>query len=276
MVNLITQKFGSEFGGEGVNTVLRAANTLMQAPLGFFGQALALAVFPVLAEYVAKERMDLYREQVSKTLRTVIYLGTMSGALMLALAPQISRLLYGWGKATDNPEALAGIADCLRIYSVAIFAWCMQPVLMRGFFSLHKTLKPVVIGTAMTGLFILMCVFATRTSTDYRTLPWATNVAAILLAVILFFALETDVGKLDRRGVAETFLKSSIAGAVGGAVAYTGSLLAPHAGSRLWDFGQLVIFGLLGFWAFFFVGRLLKMPETVYLDRVLAKFRRRG
>lgn len=274
VVGIITQKFASEFGGEGPNTILRAANTLMQAPLGFFGQALALAVFPVLAEYVAKERMDLYRDQVSKTLRTVVYLGTMSGALMLALAPQIARLLYGWGKATDDPSALNGIADCLRIYAVAIFAWCMQPVLMRGFFSLHKTLKPVVIGTTMTGVFILLGIIATRTSSDYRSIPWATNVAAIALAIVLFFGLESDVGKLDRRGVLETWVKSSVAGIAGGGVAYLGTLLLPHANSRLIDCFQLLFFGQLGFWTFFAVGRLLKMPESAYLDRALARFKR--
>lgn len=279
MVNLITQKFAGFYNGIGgavnPNTVLDTANNLMQAPLGFFGQALALAVFPVLSEYVAKDRMDLYREQVSKTLRTVIYLGTMSGALMLALAPLIVHVLYGWGKAAGSPEKLDQISQCLQIYAFAIFAWCMQPVLMRGFFSLHKTLKPVVIGTAMTGVFILLCIVATHTTTNFRVLPWATNVAALLLAVILFFALESDVGRLDRKGVLETWLKATVAGAVGGLVAYAGSLLAPHHAGKLLDLGLLFLFGLLGFWAFFFTGRLLKMPESEYLDRALEKFRRR-
>ena len=275
MVTLITQYFAGYFGGEGVNTVLDQSNNLMQAPLGFFGQALALAIFPVLAEYVAKDRMDLYREQVSKTLRTVVYLGTMSGALMLALAPQIAHVLFGWGKAAGNEEALRGIADCLRIYALAIFAWCMQPVLMRGFFSLHKTKKPVLIGTAMTALFIALCVVAVHTTKDYRVLPWATNVAAIMLAIALFFALQKDVGTLDGKGVLETWAKSTVAGVAGGAVAYLGSALLPPGGSKLADAGMLLLFGLLGFWAFFAVGKLLRMPESSYLDKALARFRPR-
>ena len=278
VVNLITQKFAGFYAGSGANpnTVLDTANNLMQAPLGFFGQALALAIFPVLSEYVAKERMDLYRDQVSKTLRTVIYLGTMSGALMLVLAPQIVHLLYGWGAAAKEPQKLLLIADCLRIYSFAIFAWCMQPVLMRGFFSLHKTLKPVVIGTAMSAVFVLLCVAATKTSTDFRALPWATNVAAVGLAVVLFFALESDVGRLDRRGVLETWVKSTVAGAAGAAVAYGGTLLLPPVHGRLMDLVQLLTFGLLGFWTFFAVGKALKMPESGYLDRAMARFRRKG
>ena len=273
MVTLVTQYYAGYFRGAGVNAVLDQSNNLMQAPLGFFGQALALAIFPVLSEYVATERMDLYREQISKTLKTVVYLGTMSGALMLALAPRIVHLLFFWGKAADDLSALNGMADCLRIYALAIFAWCMQPVLMRGFFSLHKTLKPVLIGTAMTGLFIGLCILAVHTSNDYRTLPWATNVAAIVLAVVLFFALESDVGELDRKGILVTWTKSTLAGIVGGAVAYAGSLLVPVSSGRLANAGTLLLFGLLGFWSFFIVSRLLKMPESAYLDKALARFR---
>lgn len=273
VVGLLTQYFASRFPDEGINTILRNSNNLMQAPLGFFGQALALAVFPVLAEYVAKNRMDLYRSQVTKTLRTVIYLGAMSGALMLALAPQIAHLLYAWGKANQNGVAIDGVADCLRIYALAIPFWCMQPVLMRGFFSIHKTLKPMLIGTGITALFILLCTIATRTSTDYQLIPWATNVAATLLAIILFFGLEGDVGRLDRFGVLETFAKSLVSALAGGVVAYFGSLLAPSASSKLADAGMLVFFGLLGFWVFFGVSRLLRMPETAYLDKAIARFR---
>ena len=275
MVTLVTQKFAGYFGGTAVNTILDQSNNLMQAPLGFFGQALALAIFPVLSEYVAKDRMDLYREQVSKTLRTVVYLGTMSGALMMALAPQIAHVLFGWGRAAGDEAALGGIADCLRIYAVAIFAWCMQPVLMRGFFSLHKTRKPVLIGTAMTGLFVVLCIVAVHTTRDYRVLPLATDVAAVALAVVLFFALESDVGALDRKGVLETWAKSTVAGVAGGAVAFLGSALLPAGASKAADAGMLLFFGLLGFWAFFAVGKLLKMPESGYLDRALARFRRR-
>ncbi len=275
VVGLLTQYFASAYRGDGVNTILRNSNNLMQAPLGFFGQALALAVFPVLAEYVAKNRMDLYREQVTKTLRTVIYLGAMSGALMLALAPQIAHLLYGWGKATGNSAALDGVADCLRIYALAIPFWCMQPVLMRGFFSLKKTLKPMLIGTGVTILFIVLCSFATRTSNDYQMIPWATNVAATVLAIVLFFGLEGDVGRLNRLGVLETFAKSLVSALAGGVVAYLGSVLAPAASSKVADAGMLVFFGLLGFWAFFSVSRLLRMPETAYLDKALARFKSR-
>lgn len=268
MVNLITQKFASEYGQNGLNTVLGFANNLMQAPLGIFGQALALAAFPVLAEFVAKNRMDLYRDQVSRTLRTVLYLCIPSGALMMALAPLISHVLYGYGVAAQNPGNLAIVAVSLRIYAVAIFAWCMQPVLMRGFFSLHKTFKPIAIGTALTLVFIAMCAAARHYSDDYRLLPWATDIAAVLLAVFLFFALEADVGRLDRPRILATLLLSAVAAALTGGICYGLTLVyEPHR--KIFEIVDVVLIGLIGTWIYYFVTRLMKMPETDYVNRIV-------
>lgn len=270
MVNIITQKFASSYGADGVNTILGAANNLMQAPLGIFGQSLALAAFPVLAEFVATDRMDRYRDQMSATLRTVLYLGVPSGALMYALAPQIVHVLYGYGKAAHAPAELDGIAMALRAYSFGIFVWCAQPVLMRGFFSMHKTFKPIALSTVMTVLFVGLCVVAVKASSDYTLLPWAANVSALMLAIVLFISLESDVGKLDRVGILKTLGGAAVAAGVAGGSAYGAmSLLKPQ--SKVFEFAALLVVGIGSMWIYYFVSRALKMRETQYFDRAMKK-----
>ncbi|MFX8397142.1 lipid II flippase MurJ, partial [Acinetobacter baumannii] len=73
VAQLISQKFASPYP-VGANSVVSYSNNLMQAPAGIFGQSLALAIFPVLTQFYAQNRMDLYCKQVEKTLRTVVYL----------------------------------------------------------------------------------------------------------------------------------------------------------------------------------------------------------
>ncbi|MCC7229906.1 MAG: hypothetical protein IT203_05895, partial [Fimbriimonadaceae bacterium] len=63
---LIMQAFGSYYP-DGVNTYLEYANKLMQAPLGIFGQSLAIAVFPALSQFFAQKQMDAYRNQLTST-----------------------------------------------------------------------------------------------------------------------------------------------------------------------------------------------------------------
>ncbi|HWD39328.1 MAG TPA: murein biosynthesis integral membrane protein MurJ [Fimbriimonas sp.] len=274
MVNLITQKFASTYGSAGINNDLAMANNLMQAPLGIFGQGLALGVFPVLAEFVAIGRMDLYRQQVSKTLRTVLYLGIPSGALMLALAPLIVHVLYGYGRAAHDQENLNRIADSLRLYALGVFAWCMQPVLMRGFFSLHKTLKPVVIGTGMTVLFIALCAVSGQFSRNFLLIPIATDVAALLLAISLYFALQKDVGRLDSGGIVATILTCTVASAVGGGAAWGIMSLCGSTG-KLAEILILAFAGVIGSWIYYFATKLMKVPETEYVSKSMGRLRHR-
>jgi putative peptidoglycan lipid II flippase len=274
MVTLITLKYASHYGIPGTTNAFQSANNLMQAPLGIFGQALALGVFPILAQYVAIKRMDLYREQVSKTLRTVLYLGVPSGALMFALAPEIVHTLYGIGKGSGDVRNQWVITQSVRIYSFAVFAYCMQPVLMRGFFSLHKTLKPIAISTAMTGVFIVLCEAAVRSSSDTRLIPLATDVAVILLAVALYKALELDVGKLDQGGILATILLCGFASTGGGLVAFLVMRLL-HPSNEIGKICSLLLAGTLFAWTYYYLTRLMKVPETDYVDRAMAKFGKR-
>lgn len=274
MVQLITTFFAGKYP-VGANAVLYLAGTLMQAPSGIFGQSLALAAFPILAQYYARGQMDMYRDQMSRTLRTVIFLGLFSAALLFALAPQVVHLLYGYGQAAKDGN-LGDIARATQIYSISVFAWCVQPVLIRGFFSVHKTFLPVLIGTAMTILFIVLGLFCTSLGLPYYSLAWSTDIAALLLIVILFVALERTVGSLDRRAVFTTFAKSLVAAVLAGSVAYLGSFaLAAFGleGRKLFEaLGFLVLAGLSGA-VYLLIGRSLKMPETAYFDRVIDRLR---
>ncbi len=276
---IITQKFASVYA-PGTNTIFKVSNNLMQAPLGIFGQALALAAVPVLSEFFALNKMDMYRQQVSKTLRTAIYLGMPSAALMFALAPEMVKLIYGFGKGNDL-LSLDRTASCLQVYAFGIVFWCMQPVLMRGFFSIHKTARPVILSTGITALFIGMCWFAQTISSDFRALALVTDIAAALLAVVLLFTLEGEVGDLDKKGVLQTLMKSLLASLVLGVASFAvyaairavfGLSNNPH---RLPLFIAFTFASLCGAWAYFFATRAMKMPESDYLDRAIQKMNKK-
>jgi len=265
---IITQKFASHYS-EGINVVLTISNNLMMAPLGIFGHSLALAAFPVLSQFFAQKRMDLYRDQVSKTLRTTIYLGMPASAMMFALAPQIVGLANGYGDAESNKIALGEAASALQVLSLAVWAWCMQPILMRGFFSIHQTARPVIIGTIMTVAFIGMCYVGTSSSIGFLVLPAATNIAAIALVIALYFGLEKQVGVLDRVGILATLGKSLVGSVVMGGLAYGIFTLVPNDIPKLAMFAAfLFVFCIVG-WVYFFVTKALKMPETDYLSRAM-------
>lgn len=269
MTGIIMTKFGASYG-ENSNSILASANNLMQAPNGIFGQSLAMAILPVLSQLVATKQMDQYRAQISATLRTVLYLSIPAAVLMGVLSLEITQLLYGYGRAARTPESLATIGNMLTIFSIGIVAWCVQPILMRGFFSLHKTFKPVALSTCLTGLYILGLQFVPK-SLGLQAIPWVTNICVWLLAFVLFISLEQEVGHLERKSIFLTAGKSFAACVPLALVALGGHMVMGHQG-RLVSLLLVLFTSLLSAWAYFFASRALKMPESAYLEKAMARF----
>lgn len=92
---------------------------------------------------------------------------------------------------------------------------------------------------------------------------------------ILYFALEADVGKLDRIGILQTLIKTMIAGTLAGAFAFWGSHFW-HPERKLTEFASLIVLGLLSVWVYYFATKLLGMHEAAYFDRAMNRLQRRG
>jgi putative peptidoglycan lipid II flippase len=269
---ILSQKFASPYG-EGANYIIRASNNLIQAPAAIFGQALALGAFPALTQFFAQKRMDRYRLQLNKTFRQVIYLTAPASVLIWVLAPIIVELIYGWGKGR-SAEDLAQLSDCLRAYTFGLIAWSLQPVLMRGFFSMHKTLKPILLSTAVTAFFIGMLWWIRPGGSDpmpFPSIAWATDIAFVVLIFLLYGSLQKDVGKLDASGSWITLAKSLAGAAVMGAVAYVLTMpLALHRSRLLLALAFVLIF-LIASWVYVWLTRWMKMPEIEYVERAMAR-----
>lgn len=272
MATLIMTKFSTAYG-EGSNSILNAANTLMQAPNGIFGQSMALAALPILAQFVAQGDMDKYRLHVSSTLRTVLFLSIPAAVVLAALAPEVTRVLFGYGKAAMTGDKLDQIAECLRVFSIGIVAWCLQPVLMRGFFSLHKTFKPVALSTGLTIAYIVLLSVVPR-SVGLIAIPWATNLVVWILALVLYLALELEVGALERSSFIVTGTKSLVAAVPAGAVGWGVAQAIPHSTSVA-NLGVFFVAFCGAGWTYFFASVLLKMPEAEFLRRGMNRLQRK-
>ncbi|HCD99538.1 MAG TPA: murein biosynthesis integral membrane protein MurJ [Armatimonadetes bacterium] len=273
---MIMQALGTAYGA-GTNAALDLSNKLMQAPLGVFGQSLALAVFPTLSQYYAQDRMDSYRAQLASTLRTIVYMTLPIAAFMVVLAPEIVHLFFAYGKGAGS-ENLRTVADLLRMFAIGITAWCLHPVLMRGFFAIHNSLTPILLGTATTALFVVLALALSATPLRHLGLPLASSVAALALVVALAWALAPRIGGLDHRSVLGT-----TAGSIAGSAAMAAALALLQAflpegiglGRNLWAAAKLGLGAAAGFWIYYAATRALGMRESETLARYLRRLERR-
>lgn len=253
------------------------SNLLMQAPIGVLGQSLAIAVFPALSQFYAEERMDMYRRQMASTIRTVIYLTLPISAFMALAAPQIVAGLYEHGKF--SAEAAHNVAHCLQWFCIGITAWCVHPVITRGFFAIQNSLTPTIIGTFITVFFIGLVYALKGTPLALLALPLASSVSAILLALCMIAFLMPRIGGLDLGGIVMTLLKSAAATAL--MIAITWAVLRSPLGHmtsshRIVGLLFILLMAVPGGMVYLFATKLLKMPESAYLDKALAKMGIKG
>lgn len=274
---VILRLFGSQYPEQGVNSALENANQLMQAPLGIFGQSLALAAFPALSQFFAQEKMELFREQLSQTLRTVLYLSVPISVLMMFVPGQVIKAVFQYGKF--GQEATDRTAACLAMYAVGIAAWCMQPLLMRAFFAIQEAITPVILGTLTTALFFILCFAATKSGMTYTALPLACSISAFALVISLCIALNKRLGAIDFAGIGMTFLKSTGAAVLAGLILLAGTRILPTASSAagrgahaLITLVMCTVFG----WAYYAVTSKLNMPESAVITRAMNRLNRRA
>ncbi len=266
----ILRSYGSFFE-QGVITALENSNRLMQAPLGVFGQALALAAFPVLAQFKTQDRMDLFSDQLSKTLRTVLFLSIPVAMIFIVLPLPIIQAMYVRGKFTM--EDAYRTAPLLQMFGIGVAAWCLQPALMRAYYSVQKTWPPVIMGTLTTLVFALASYFLIQSGAGYQSLPKAASVAAIFLAVLMIGTVNHSVSKIDIAGLLTTSGKSILASGIAAAIAWGAMKFSPPPGAGLSfaPLAMLLVVACFFGWVYYFAAKALKMPETEYVKRAMAR-----
>lgn len=262
-VYAIALRFFASFHAEGTISALENANRIMQAPLGIFGQALAIAVFPALSALFAQGKAPEFLATLSKTLRTVLFIGIFVSAMLFVLSEDLVRLLFQYGRFTSADTDVT--SGALRMFSIGVFAWCAHPVLMRAFFAMQESLRPILLGTLTSAVFGFLCwLFAEQMGPE--GLPLATSISAVLLMLLLVAALRAKLTRIDGVRLVRLCAIAFVA-AIGTAAAVwaVGTLVPAEAEGSHWvSFGRVVLLGLGGAWVYLGVGKWLGLEEANY------------
>jgi putative peptidoglycan lipid II flippase len=235
---------------EGMISALRTAQRLMQVPIGVFGIAVAVAVFPTLSEQSARQEIADFKRTVSLGVRTVIFLTLPAAVGLIVLRVPIVQALFEQGKF-DRFDTLA-TAEALLYYALGLFAYSAIQVLNRVFYSIQDTKTPVAVGVVT----ILLNIGLNFTLIDYLGhggLALAYSLAGIFNLLTLLFLFRYRMGKIGARLLLTSFLKTLFASVVMGAAAYLtvdflqGILIFPEKLNQLITVTGGIITGVLVF-----------------------------
>ncbi|WP_459945614.1 murein biosynthesis integral membrane protein MurJ [Desulfocastanea catecholica] len=115
---------------------------LVQLPIGVFGVALSIAMLPVLAKQAAKKDIAAMKSTMVSSLTMVFALTLPATAGLIVLAEPIIRLIFEHGAFTARDTVAT--ANTLALYSIGLFAYSANKVLVPAFYALDKTRYPVI------------------------------------------------------------------------------------------------------------------------------------
>ncbi len=187
------------------------AQTLAFAPVALFGQAIAQAAFPVLSK--EKDRLNDFKITFVTSFNQMLYLVLPFSVLFLVLRIPIVRLIFGAAQFDWQATVLTG--RTLAYFSISIFAQALVYLVSRGFYALHDTKTPLVIGAFSTIFMILLgAVFIFIYHAGVESIAFAYSVASILNLLILFIFLDRKTGGFDKLSLAKTVSKIFLSSAL--------------------------------------------------------------
>lgn len=184
------------------------AQTLAFAPVVLFGQAIAQAAFPILAK--EKDKLEQFRETFITSMSQLLYVILPVSALFLVLRIPLVRLIYGASQFDWQATVLTG--RTLAFFSISIFAQSLNYLILRGFYALHDTKTPLIIGSITTGfMLILGALFVFSRKMGVESVALAYSIANIVNIIVLFFLLNAKIGGFDMKNVLTSFGKILLA-----------------------------------------------------------------
>lgn len=186
------------------------AQTLAFAPVVLFGQAIAQAAFPVLSK--EKDKLEDFKSTFITSFNQMLYLVLPFSVLFIVLRIPVVRLIYGAAQFDWQATVLTG--RTLAFFSISIFAQSLSYLVSRGFYALHDTKTPLVIGTISTTIMILIGVlFVFVYHLGVEGIAFAFSIASIINFLIMFIFLDIKTKGFDKIPLIKTVTKIFLASA---------------------------------------------------------------
>lgn len=176
--------------GEGALATFNYAWKLVELPLLLAIQLVATLFFPAIAAVLSKEgspREPQARDPVRTAFGLAFALACACTAGLVAGAPALARLLFGWGRM--DPDALAQVADWARIGAWGLPSQAVIAVALTVL-AARRRMKAAVLAYALA--LAAMLALGVAGVNDGGALMMAMNVLLTAVAVATVFAMGQD------------------------------------------------------------------------------------
>jgi len=178
--------------------------------LGFLvPYALSVAMFPYLCEMVDKGDHRALARVLDRSARFMVFLFLPMAAVLVVAAEPLARLLFEMGRLKTVQAEMVGLVTAC--YAVALPAYGIERVMMKGFFSNRNTLSPFLIGlfwstVSMAACWLLVGHLGWRGTDALMVVALAYAGTRVLKAITLVVVLRRSIPMFRPREALPFFL----------------------------------------------------------------------
>jgi putative peptidoglycan lipid II flippase len=215
-INMLVDTSCAMWIGPGANSSLWYGTRLMQFPLGVFAVAIGSALLPAVSAQMARREFAQASRSITFSLGMIFVVILPCSIGLMVLKTPIVKLLFEYGKF--DAESTARASAVLFYYTIGLFAYAGQKIVITGFYSLQDTRTPMKIAVIalvanIAGNLILMF------SMKEAGLALSTSISGILQFGLLISCLHRRVS-LPLREILSAFLRTLAASCLMGVAAY--------------------------------------------------------
>ena len=251
--------------------IFNFAQNLQSLPLGIFGVSFAIAAFPTLSAFSAKKDDKNFSKVFSETFCQIMFFVIPLSIFMLLLRAQIVRVTLGAGKFDWNDTITT--YECLKYFTISLFAQSAIPLLARSFYSMHNTKTPFYVALASEAVNILMVLMLIG-KYGVMGLAMAFSVTSIFQMFLLFIFLRLKFEDLGDKKIIKSISQIILATIFSGIGVQISKYLVAYRVDMytfLGIFTQLFISSIVGFVIFLTICHVLKVEEYLQFKQSLTK-----
>ncbi len=257
------------------------ANNIQSVPLGLFGVAFSLAVFPSLSLYAAQKENKKFVKTLSETSRRILFFVIPLSIALIIFRAQFVRVILGAGHFDWEDTILT--FEALKFFAISLFAQSLIPLFARAFFAFQNTKTPLYIALVSEVVHIGIIPFLLPYYA-VQALTISFTVGSIINVALLYFFLRKHIEEWSDRKFLTPLFKISFAAILAGLVAQISKSLFALTTNELDTFVEVFLQLLTGltiggvsyvffcFWLEvselnllkrFILHKILRQPETV-------------
>ncbi|MGE3182506.1 MAG: murein biosynthesis integral membrane protein MurJ [Phycisphaerae bacterium] len=142
---------------EGANALLYIAQRLYQFPLGVAAISIGVAALPAMTRLIAREDHKGWADELRRSLRLSFFVGALSSAMLITLGESFLRLLFEYKKF--NAADTARATPLVVAFGWGMWAFCVQQIVVRGFYSRGDIRTPVIMNLFFVPLNLAISFF---------------------------------------------------------------------------------------------------------------------